>query len=52
MKRFFDHYTKLLRLSDSLTIGQLDEDFESWLGRVEYEDDFLNLRDHSGSGGT
>ncbi|MGE5391547.1 MAG: 1,4-alpha-glucan branching protein domain-containing protein [Deltaproteobacteria bacterium] len=50
MKRFFDHYTKLLRLSDSLTIGQLNEEFESWLGRVEYEDDFLNLRDRSRDG--
>jgi len=43
MKRFFEHYTKLLRLSNCLQTKQMDEDFARWLQRIEYEDDFLNI---------
>ena len=42
MKRFFEHYTKLLRLSNCLRNNKIDEEFVKWLHQIEYEDDFFN----------
>lgn len=41
MKRFFEHYTKFLRLGDSLRSGDLGMEFATWLEKVEFEDDFM-----------
>ena len=43
MKRFFEHYTKLLRLSNCLRNNKIDEEFGQWLQRIQYEDDFFNI---------
>lgn len=42
MKRFFEHYTKLLRISETLRNNDLNEDFQKWLRKIQYEDDFFN----------
>ncbi len=42
MKRFFEHYTKLLRLSETMRNQNLNEDFQKWLRKIQYEDDFFN----------
>lgn len=41
MKRFFEHYTKFLRLGECLRSGDLGMDFLDWLAKVEFEDDFM-----------
>lgn len=42
MKRFFEHYTKLLRLGNTLRTQQFDDNFKEWLKRIQYEDDFFS----------
>ena len=42
MKRFFEHYTKLLRISESLCNNDLNDDFRKWLNKIQYQDDFFN----------
>ncbi|MBO8158345.1 glycoside hydrolase family 57 protein [Thermosyntropha sp.] len=42
MKRFFEHYTKFLRLVDSLKNNRLDADFIEWFKQIEFEDDLFN----------
>ncbi|NLF46345.1 MAG: glycoside hydrolase family 57 protein [Syntrophomonadaceae bacterium] len=42
MKRFFEHYTKLLRLGESVRNQDLNEEFRQWLRKTQYEDDFFN----------
>ena len=42
MKRFFEHYTKLLRISNCLRNNKIDEEFVKWLDQIQYEDDFFN----------
>ncbi|NLT20079.1 MAG: glycoside hydrolase family 57 protein [Syntrophomonadaceae bacterium] len=42
MKRFFEHYAKLLRISNSLQNDSFDETFSEWLNRIQYEDDFFS----------
>lgn len=42
MKRFFEHYTKLLRISNSLRSHKTDLEFDEWLKRIQYEDDFFS----------
>ena len=42
MKRFFEHYTKLLRLGESMRNQDLNEEFRQWLRKTQYEDDFFN----------
>jgi len=42
MKRFYEHYTKLLRLSNCLRSNKIDEEFIKWLHRIQHEDDFFN----------
>lgn len=49
MKRFFEHYTKLLRLCNSLHNNNLDRSFVAWLEKVEYEDDFFNQLETGGT---
>ncbi len=41
MKRFFEHYTKFLRLLSALQNGQIDDDFVEWLKKIEHEDDIF-----------
>ncbi len=41
MKRFFEHYTKFLRIAHSLHNNKLDDEFAKWLGSTEYEDDIF-----------
>ncbi|HZK42737.1 MAG TPA: glycoside hydrolase family 57 protein [Syntrophomonadaceae bacterium] len=38
MKRFFEHYTKFLRIIDCVYENQMDKDFEQWLEITEKED--------------
>lgn len=42
MKRFFEHYTKLLRLTNTVQNQQFDDNFKEWLQRIQYEDDFFS----------
>ncbi len=42
MKRFFEHYTKLLRLTHTVRYQQFDDTFRDWLRRIQYEDDFFS----------
>lgn len=42
MKRFFEHYTKLLRLGNTLHNQQFDDSFREWLQRIQHEDDFFS----------
>lgn len=42
MKRFFEHYTKFLRLIDSFKNNRLDAEFAEWFAKVEYEDDLFS----------
>jgi 1,4-alpha-glucan branching enzyme len=41
MKRFFEHYTKFLRLGECLRSGDLGMEFLDWLEKIEFEDDFM-----------
>ncbi len=41
MKRFFEHYTKFLRLLSALQDRQVDDDFVEWLKQTEHEDDIF-----------
>lgn len=41
MKRFFEHYTKLLRLKTAIGNPGRKSDLKQWLDRVEFEDHFL-----------
>lgn len=41
MKRFFEHYTKFLRIVDVLQDNQIDDEFIEWLTRTEHEDDIF-----------
>lgn len=42
MKRFFEHYTKLLRISEAVRNQDLNAQFQQWLRKIQYEDDFFN----------
>ncbi len=42
MKRFFEHYTKLLRISEAVRNQDLNAEFQQWLRKIQYEDDFFN----------
>lgn len=42
LKRFFEHYTKLIRLVHTIRNQQFDEHFQDWLRRITYEDDFFS----------
>lgn len=42
MKRFFEHYTKFLRISDTLHNNKVDDDFIKWFAGVECEDDLFS----------
>jgi 1,4-alpha-glucan branching enzyme len=42
MKRFYEHYTKLLRLTHTVRNQQFDDSFKEWLHRIQYEDDFFS----------
>lgn len=48
MKRFFEHYTKFLRISNSLQNKQLDSVFGEWLSKAECEDDFTGCFSNGG----
>lgn len=41
MKRFFEHYTKFLRIIRAIQDNLLDDDFAKWLSDVEHEDDIF-----------
>lgn len=43
MKRFFEHYAKLMRLTDMLKTGRLHEANLTWLAKVEEEDEIFTL---------
>ena len=47
MKRFFEHYTRLLRLNESIRRQCPEPGLEKWLDRVEYQDNILNGLDYS-----
>lgn len=42
LKRFYEHYTKLLRLTHTVRNQQFDDSFKEWLRRIQYEDDFFS----------
>lgn len=42
MKRFFEHYTKLLRISENLRSNDLSDEFRKWLRKIQHQDDFFN----------
>lgn len=42
MKRFFEHYTKFLRLVNALRDDNYSHHFMEWLDKIEVEDDFLS----------
>lgn len=46
MKRFFEHYTRLLRLNEAIRNGCREPGLELWLQRFEYDDDFLGGFDY------
>ncbi len=41
MKRFFEHYTKFLRIAGAIHDDLIDEDFVLWLLETEHEDDIF-----------
>ncbi|QGT99246.1 Glycogen branching enzyme, GH-57-type, archaeal [Candidatus Syntrophocurvum alkaliphilum] len=41
MKRFFEHYTKFLRIMNSIKNNEIDINFIAWINKIEYEDDYL-----------
>lgn len=41
MKRFFEHYTKFLRIVNCLHNNQINDDFAEWLSKTEHEDDIF-----------
>lgn len=42
LKRFFEHYTKFLRIVDAIKNKKIDTGFAEWFAKVEYEDDLFN----------
>ncbi len=42
MKRFFEHYTKFLRLVNALRDDNYSSNFLDWLDKIQEEDDFLS----------
>ena len=43
MKRFFEHYTKFLRLVNAIRDENFGVNFADWLKKIEVEDDFLSF---------
>lgn len=41
MRRFYEHYTKFLRLCNTIQNQAYTEEFVRWLDKIEYEDDFM-----------